>query len=251
MNLSFKYTKEDVGYLSEKKLNSIDLYLKIRKKENRILNDEEVILLPDTISSNPNKNKWKLRKKSAVRFIKYLQKKTSKLIFLDLRCGNGWFTNMISNASIDYQVIGIDVNAIELEQAARVFKNKHVQFVDADINEKIQIPKLDIIVLNASSQYFPDLKKTISTLDSYLMPKGEIHIIDSPFYKKNEIKQAKKRTLDYYTNLGFPEMTNCYYYHSFDNLVGFEILYNPKRIGFNKLIGKMDSPFYWFKKSYA
>lgn len=247
MDLKFLKTHNNVNYLTEEKPEVSKTYLLVREKENRILEDSEIIKLP-----NVNFNEWPIRKKSAHRFLKYLKTKGNSLNILDLGCGNGWFSNQIASVSENNSVIGLDINSHELEQAARVFKRENLKFVYADIFQLQNEFKstFDIITLNGVIQYFPDFNLLIKTLDTFLKSEGEIHIIDSPFYAENEIENAQKRTEVYYNNLGFPEMANSYYHHSKKHIEDFKILYKPKKSILKRFYTK-DSPFYWlfFKKS--
>ncbi|WP_055443820.1 hypothetical protein [Lacinutrix himadriensis] len=104
-----------------------------------------------------------------------------------------------------------------------------------------------MITLNACVQYFSGFKVLLSTLKTFLKPKGEIHIIDSLFYKPIDIADAKKRTLSYYTQLGFPEMASLYFHHSEENIQGFEVLYKKKNKILRKVLNVKDSPFCWYK----
>ncbi len=101
-------------------------------------------------------------------------------------------------------------------------------------------------------QYFPDLKILLGKLLNLIKENGEIHIIDSPIYTVNEAIQAKQRTRDYYLSLGFPEMSNNYYHHNWNEFRGFKykLLYNPLSVikKLRQLIVK-DSPFPWIKIS--
>lgn len=245
MDFSNFKNKNNIVILTEIKNEFSDEYLAIRKKENRILTDDEVKILPLTTLLNPNAKEWKVRQKTTNRFIKYLQNNTKKLTILDIGCGNGWFSNKMSE--LEHNVIALDINIQELEQANRVFKNDHLQFVYGVISQT-NLPfqnKFDCITLNASIQYFSDFEKLINTLKLFLKPNGEIHILDSPFYDISKIENAKKRTLDYYTKMSFPEMAKYYYHHSKEKIKDFEILYQPKQSILNKILRRNDSPFMW------
>jgi len=241
---------DNVEFLTLKKDSFSLEYLTVREKEGRLLTDFDVKSLPITNKKNSNYKEWKLRRKSTQRILNYLKNKNKPLNILDIGCGNGWFTNhMASIENVD--VIGLDINLDELSQAARIFKKDNLKFVYADIFE---IPyffenKYNIITLNACLQYFEDIEKLISVLETFLKPNGEIHIIDSPLYRKEEIHNAKKRTKDYYSTLGAPEMSKYYFHHCIDNLQDFEVLHAPKKSKLHKLISKRDSPFFWYKKT--
>lgn len=234
-----------VVYLTEEKDIFSDMYIEIRTKENRVLSDLEVEKLPFTANSNPNHKEWKIRKHSSAKLINYLKSKQEPLHILDLGCGNGWFTYALSQI-VHSNVIGLDINSVELEQANRVFKSDNLQFYYGDIFKINQFEKkFNIITINACVQYFPDFKLIIEKLKTFLAAKGEIHILDSPFYKNEEITNAKERTNRYYLKLGNPEMSNFYFHHSKDVLSEFKVKYQPTKNKFYKFFNRHNSPFMW------
>jgi len=242
--------KQDGVYiLSEINDEFESLYLKVRNKEKRIYSDTEIDNLPFIPDSNPHKNEWKLREKSFLRFKDYLKIQNEKLNILDLGCGNGWFSGNLSK-DFNHDFFCVDVNLSELKQGERVCDSEKIKFIYADIF-KADFPTdfFSLIILNASVQYFFNLKKLFNRLFKLLTINGEIHIIDSPFYSVDEAQNAKKRTVDYYSSINFPGMAQYYHHHSFKELMEFntKILYNPSSIK-NK-IGCLflikDSPFPW------
>lgn len=246
MDFSTSNIKNKVVYLTKETNSFSDVYIAVRDKEQRVLTDKDVALLPHL-----KHNEWEYRIKSTERFTNYISLKKERLSVLDIGCGNGWFTNAIAKVSNKNKVIGLDINREELEQAARVFKRPNLQFVYGDIFkiEEAFNNKFDIITLNSCVQYFQDFKALFSTLKLFLKPHGEIHIIDSPFYKPSQLAEAKKRTLAYYTTLGFPEMASNYFHHSFSDIQQFELLYSNKNKLLNKILNKKDSPFPWIRYS--
>jgi ubiquinone/menaquinone biosynthesis C-methylase UbiE len=216
-------------------------YIEARQKEQRVFSDEQVVTLPDVSKNHPFYDEWKLRGKSARRFLNYLRKKNHPQKILDIGCGNGWFSNLIANNG--HNVTAVDINLPELEQAARVFEKPNLTFAYADIfkGNELQARRFDLIVFNSSFQYFSNAESTILKLRGLLTEGGEIHIIDSPFYKVNEIDHARKRTQAYYENLGFPDMAQFYFHHVFGDLGNYKVLYRPSFLNFIK----KDSPFYW------
>lgn len=225
------------------------LYLKVRKKEGRIYSDTEVDDLPFIPDSNPYKNEWRLREKSFLRFKDYIKSKNGILNILDLGCGNGWLSVNLAK-DFNHNFVCVDINLTELKQGKRVCESEKIKFIYADIfNTDFPRDFFNLVILNASIQYFPDLKKLFERLFELLTTNGEIHIIDSPFYSVEEIQYAEKRTRDYYSSISFPEMTQHYHHHSIKKLLGFnsKIIYNPSSIK-NK-IGLLffikDSPFPW------
>ncbi|ESU23159.1 hypothetical protein FEDK69T_13100 [Flavobacterium enshiense DK69] len=230
-------------YYSQPKNDFSDLYLKVRRKENRLLSEEEIRRLPDFEKKEAHNDEWQLRKKSATRFTDYLRHKNRPLKILDVGCGNGWFSHLMSNIN-NTEVIGLDINTTELEQADSTFQKENLTFVYANIFEKTELHqhKFDIIVFNSCLQYFDNLTKLFQVADYLLTQNGEIHSIDTPFYNNNSIVSAKKRSQIYYESLGFPEMAKNYFHHRFDDLGKHKIMY--KQSLFSKYF-KKDSPFCW------
>ena len=251
LNLT-KYTlNEGVYILSKVNDNFENTYLKVREKENRIYSDNELKLLPFASGSNLHKKEWDLRAKSFLRFKEYIKTKNRKLNILDLGCGNGWFCGQLSR-SFDHNFYCADVNLTELKQGRKVFNSEQLNFIYADIfNSEISIGLFDIITVNAAIQYFPDLKRLIERILTLINDNGEVHILDSPIYSMSESLNAKKRTMDYYLVLGFKEMAENYYHHTWDELseFKFETLYYPDSLEnkIKRLVLQKDSPFHWIK----
>lgn len=218
-------------------------YLKIRRIENRVYTDDEVKLLP---ASKKQTSEWKLRAKSADRFKRYLAEQHAESLLLEIGCGNGWFTNFCSNQV--KKAVGVDINSTELKQATKLFGKEKTQFYYWNLFDKSPFVELfDLIVLNASVQYFEDFKSLVNRLKSLLKKGGEIHIIDSPFYKKTEISSAKERTQAYYAERGASNMAKQYFHHDIKEVADFEELYKGKRSKFQKLFFGKDSPFSWYR----
>jgi len=186
-------------------------YLAVREKENRLQSDEMVRQLPLVSESHVHASEWRMRAASTERVLSTLHPNTDAVI-LDIGCGNGWFTHHLFQKT-GARVIGLDVNGMELAQAARVFQGEQLTFLMADLfDEKWRSGRFDF--LNSSVQYFPDFAQLLERLNFLLKEGGEIHILDSPLYKGQEIAAAKKRTEKYYGDLGFPEMAKYYYHHA-------------------------------------
>ncbi|GMR25588.1 MAG: class I SAM-dependent methyltransferase [Ignavibacteria bacterium] len=243
--------KNGIYFLSETDSSFESIYIAIRENEKRVYSDKEVRLLPNTSSKNPHKEEWKMRKRLLQRFTNYMQKYSNKLNVLEIGSGNGWFSaNIAKRSKVD--IYALDINKFELEQAARVFNFKNIYFVYGNIFDNIFTKhSFDIITLNSSIQYFDDLNKLVKRLFYFLSDEGEIHILDSPIYKQDELASAKERTVRYYISIDFPDMTEYYYHHAFDELneFNYKILYDPKSVQNNikKILGFKESPFLWIK----
>ncbi len=221
-----------------------DLYIDVRYKEQRVLSDKLVMFLPDIEPSHIHFKEWEIRKRSSQRLVNYLKEKDKPLNILEIGCGNGWLSSKLL-AIKHSKVTGMDVNVPEILQAKRVFKNDDLEFIHGSFNPGMFLKeKFDVIVFAASIQYFQSVKDILDSVFSCLNTNGEIHIIDTNFYKQDEVANATKRTKEYYEMLGYPEMATHYFHHSIVDLQPFnyKILFNPKSL-INR-IGKKD-PFYW------
>ena len=226
-----------------------DLYIKVRSKEKRVYTDEELKLLPFASDSNAHKKEWELRAKSFLRFKQYLKTKNAQLNFLDLGCGNGWFCGQLLKF-FNHNYYCFDINLTELKQGKKVFGSDQIKFIYADVfADSIPDKSFDLITINAAVQYFQELKTLLNRLLNLLSKDGEIHIIDSPFYKNTEADNAKRRTFEYYSSIGFPKTANFYFHHSWNELTGFnyKLLYYPSTSlnKIKKIFGLHDSPFPW------
>lgn len=208
-------------------------YLNLRSRENRLLSDDVVKMLPDIDKSHPNKKEWEMRKSSLYKVIQSLKKSSAKRV-LELGCGNGWFSHKVAT-SLQVEICAIDVNEVELIQGARVFNNdENLCFAYADISTSVFEPdKFDAIILGSSVQYFSSLEILFGRLFDLLESDGSIYIVDSPFYpSKSEAENARKRSVDHFSSLKVSEMADQYFHHTFDELKGFnyKVIYNPKSV---------------------
>jgi ubiquinone/menaquinone biosynthesis C-methylase UbiE len=230
--------------------NAIDFssqYFLLRKKEGRIYSDEEVSSLPEINKQHRYYNEWEIRKRSSIHLKKYLSDKKKPLRILEIGCGNGWLSAKLSEIPLSH-ITGIDINAEELSQARRVFnKIDNLDFFNCSLqDEAISDHQFDIIVFAASMQYFSSLKNIMNDSIRHLKPGGEVHILDTLFYEPKELNAARRRSKDYFSAIGFPEMAEHYFHHSLDELRSFNyrILYDPNSI-INRF-KKNRNPFYWF-----
>jgi len=241
------------------------IYLEVRRREGRVFPDEVVRALPFISKSNPYAKEWVWRRRSFERFRKQLSESwqlsesSAGIRILDLGCGNGWLANRLAE-NPSWDVWAVDVNEAELAQGARLFGRENLQFVYADFVSRNAVPggslpgisfrdTFDLVVLAASVQYFPDLEQLIFSLKKCLKPGGEIHILDSPFYKnENEKEAARRRTLEYYTKLGVPEMATFYHHHLWSEVESLGGVDLDNRLGI-KFLQKIKwlAPFPWIR----
>ena len=223
-------------------------YIGIRRKEGRIYTDRELKMLPDVAFSHPHYREWMIRKRSCLKLVTYLKNIPGPLKILEIGCGNGWLAARLSELP-DSEVIGLDINQSELQQAARVFiDHTNLRFIYADISSgRLQHMKFNVILFAASIQYFPRLGNILGTAMQHLETNGEIHITDTHFYKPDKVAAARQRTAAYYAALGFPEMAGRYFHHNIAELRPFhhEVLYDPFSFK-NRWFGD-NHPFYWIR----
>ncbi len=206
-------------------------YIELRKSENRVYADEVVRNLPDFEGSYTLKKEWMIRKITLMELIRYLQKKDTQNLILELGCGNGWLSHQLAR-SIQADIFGLDINETELTQGARIFGDcQNLSFMYGDIFT-IDIKKnaFDTVILAGSIQYFPDFTRLAHRLLDLLNPTGEIHIVDSPIYASSmDSKEAKKRSDHYFSSGGVPAMANHYFHHHANELKNFnhQILFKP------------------------
>lgn len=223
-------------------------YIALREKENRLYSDEQVRQLPLIERSHPHYREWLIRKGSLNRLIKHLRKMQRPLNILEVGCGNGWLANRLAEIP-SATVTGFDINLEELDQAKRVFGDKsnlHFKAVNPFLFKNNE-NSFDIIIFAASIQYFSAPAAIIHDALQHLQPDGSIHIIDTHFYRAEEVPAARQRTIDHFTSLGFPEFADHYFHHSLAALDNFNycIRHDPRSLR-NRLIGRRGkNPFYW------
>lgn len=222
------------------------LYIQLRKKEQRVYTDEEVRNLPQIAAAHPHFKEWLLRKRSCDRLIAYLIQQNKPLRILEIGCGNGWLSAQLAK-NISGQVVGMDINKEELTQAARVFSDiANLKFISGDIRStQPGHDSFDIVVFAASLQYFSSIKEIMQSAFRCLRAGGEVQILDTIFYKKNDLDAAAQRTKDYYNALGFPGAADYYHHHCIEDLKNFSttILYDPNSWMHKLRINK--TPFFW------
>ena len=229
------------------------LYVALRFSEGRIYSEEEVAKLPVVASSHPGYKEWLIRKNSCHKLQRYIKRNPKIYNILEVGCGNGWLAAQLASVTKG-SVTGIDINALELEQAWKVFNNRlNLNFIEGDIRDGILGDnKYDLIVFAASIQYFKSLKEIVKIAAKYITLQGEIHIMDTHLYKPNEIPLARLRSKNYFIEKGFPEMIDYYFHHNINDLedFSFSVLHDPysrlNKIFFDK------NPFHWIviKNSY-
>ena len=229
-----------VTYLTPEDSSFEEKYKSVRDKEGRWLSDEEVKRLPNMDRNSEMMKEWRKRKWMLNKFETYMSLAATENV-LDIGCGNGWMTNRIANHC--EAITGVDVGKEELEQAARCFGNKQVQFICTQDWSLLPKARYNLIYFAGSFQYFrPDDQfwKKIYTL---LAPEGEVHILETQFYTPEGVESARKRSKEYFNALG--DTVEYYQHLTWDDLpTNHTVLYEPD---FRNKIFKNRSPFPWIR----
>ncbi|CAN5829409.1 class I SAM-dependent methyltransferase [soil metagenome] len=221
-------------------------YISLRRKESRLYTDEELTRLPVIAKTHTNYAEWNFRGISCRKLLAYIHNSSKAQSILEVGCGNGWLSAKLASVTTG-TVTGTDINTTELEQAARVFnKQQNLSFFHCDIRDEFPgNKKFDIMVFAASIQYFSPLKEILDVALALLNPSGEIHILDSHFYRKSEIEAARQRTKNYYASMAFDVLSNYYYHHSMEELDQYhhKILFDP--YSWKNKLSISKNPFHW------
>jgi protein-L-isoaspartate O-methyltransferase len=223
-------------------IHTDQVYFRSWQKKGNSYMDEEVAALPFIHASHPQYSEWTIRKHSLRALLNYIKNKKTFTHILQVGCGNGWLSSRIAKA-VDAEVTGIDINSHELNQAKRVFKNiLNLNFINGRLeDDSLKNEKFDMILFEASAEYFPSLKQIMQIALEHITLQGEVHIMDSPFYQQHETSIARQ----HHEQQSLDHMKTQRYYHTLADLENFQfkILHHPNSWK-NKLSIKKN-PFYW------
>ncbi|HOY95374.1 MAG TPA: class I SAM-dependent methyltransferase [Catalimonadaceae bacterium] len=225
--------KKDGVFLLETRLKEgkhEKVYIRIREKEGHLIRDTQVLALPNEAPAPEFQHLWVMRKQSAVAVCAQLGKTPNPSI-LELGCGNGWFSHMLSSLPGSF-VLGMDMNKTELGQAARLFQTDNLAFAFGDIEQDPLLPeKFDFVVLNAAIQYFNDIPGLLHLIRKLLKKTGEIHIFDSAFHlTKADQEKARARSRKHFAQMGEPDMIHHFHHPLWSEIKNFQ----PKIRYFNR-----------------
>lgn len=221
-------------------------YGELREKEGRLFTDEQLATLPDLDPAHPLAAEFRIRKYSMKRLLKYLKRSEVSSV-LEIGCGNGWLLAQVTS-QLGIEGTGVDIFRPELEQAARVFSDAPIDWIQGNIFREILPPaSFDAVIVASAAQYFNNLGQLIDRAKTLLRDDGCLHIIDTPFYRANKVKQVTTRTYNYYESISMPWMTGQYFHHTYKELNGinYRFLHKPTAIGkrFRRIMNKAVVPF--------
>lgn len=223
----------------------LDHYRKLCRQEGNQFSDSEVAQLPELSSTHKRYQEWKFRVNSCKKLLRAIKSKGNRINILDIGCGNGWLTAKLSGLTSG-KVMGIDISASHITQAKKIFTSfQNLQFIEADIRKGIPDEiKFDIIVIASSIEYFSSLTDLISLSLKHLGLLGEIHIVDSRFYRAAEMVAVREKFKNYFTRIGIPGMTRFYFPHLLEEMEPFQykVMFDPQN-WINKLFPDY-SPFH-------
>lgn len=204
----------------------VQAYQRLRAQEQRCCSDAELARLPFVPRTHPLHGEWAVRRRSARRLCRYLQRMRRPLRVLEVGCGNGWLANRLAGIP-QCTVTGMDINEAELQQAARVFIRDNLRFAAGSLPEQAQ--RFDIILFAAALQYFSPAEDVLRRCLQRLLPGGEVHILDTKFYAPHEQPLARARSRDYFQKMGAPELQPFYHHLGWSELAAFSpvVLYRP------------------------
>jgi trans-aconitate methyltransferase len=230
-----------------------EAYLLVRAREGWLFNDDDLRHLPVSGYPEAQRKIWSWRRHSLARLVRHMRRVSRQGSFsvLDLGCGNGWMSHYLSEKFPNAKILGIDINRQELEQAQRVFQRDNLQFRSFDLLSDALLPeRFDFVVIAGVIQYFPNLQAIQARLIQHLLPGGEIHVIDSNFYKNEELRtKARIASQNYFQQQGSSTMGGFYHHHLQSDWNGSD-LNTSTLVRLMQTFGVI-SPFPWmfFKKA--
>ena len=93
---------------------------------------------------------------------------------LEVGCGTGYVTRKLANDYPNAQITAVDIAPGMIELVKSTIQNNNVDFICADIEEIDLIGNYDLIVSNATFQWFNDFENTVGRLIGLLSENGTL-----------------------------------------------------------------------------
>lgn len=136
----------------------------------------------------------KVQKKMADELLKMISldsKNTSKYLdILDIGCGTGCLTKRLASYWPDARITAVDIAPGMIEYTKEKLKDYDIEFQCVDIEEVKLNKKFDMIVSNATFQWFNNLKGTIQKLGQMLEVNGLLAFSTFGHMTFNELKHS-------------------------------------------------------------
>ena len=104
-------------------------------------------------------------------------------VWADLGSGAGAFTLALRDiAGPSAEIYSIDINSARLEEQKRnfdeMFPDTNIQFLTQDFTQKMQLPKLDGILMANSLHYVKNKIPLLKSLRQFLKPSGKLLLVE-------------------------------------------------------------------------
>lgn len=178
----------------------VDHYRTVRRAEGwGAADDAYYRSLPFEDLSGRHPEIWKIRARSYRAFVRRVLPRSPPRhrVILDLGAGNGWLARRMAGR-------GHDVAAVDINLDERDGLGAHVHYggppflvVQAAFDRLPWSDDLvDLVVFNGSFHYSADYTVTLGEARRVLRPGGEIVLLDTPFYRRQESGAAMVRERD-------------------------------------------------------
>ena len=189
--------------------NFIRDYEEIRRQEGRgSSNPAYFRALPFEDFSGSMAEMWRMRAASFATFLEkvVLRSRKDRMRVLDLGAGNGWLSNRL--ALLGHQVDAVDILTNDWDGlGAHVHYETSFRPVQAAFDAlPFKTRRHDLVVFNASLHYSEDFDNTLSRVLKLLATDGELAIIDTPVYNREEsgLEMVHNRQKSFEAQYGFP-----------------------------------------------
>ncbi len=163
-------------------------YTKIRRAEGRGSDDPDYYLaLPFPSAADPLAWQWVIRARTWVRFRQKVQSgwQPARRV-VDVGAGMGWLSQRLAEVGHHPLALDLSVDPHDGLGAARHYTPQWPR-VQASFNRlPLADGVADVVLFNASLHYSADYERTLGEALRVLAPGGQIVVLDSPLYRRDE-----------------------------------------------------------------
>jgi malonyl-CoA O-methyltransferase len=117
-----------------------------------------------------------VQKKCAVKLLEYLDENSSCENILEIGCGTGIFTKLLSRAYPEAKITAIDISETMIKEARRRIPRGRIRFREKAIEDLEITEDFDIAASNVSLHWTEDFYSVIKIVKEYLVGGGEIAV---------------------------------------------------------------------------